>query len=212
MKSTKRNFIFNFQTKEEMLQSKSFTWSENIKWALGRGVRNASIIGAVLFIGSIMALVYREYNPKVAHADPVVVDTSKEMLAARIEALKDGVVNQIRGCERGAYVESDGHITFDSNEKASVGTMQWQIGSIVSYEKRLYGKVITGKEAVLLALDDKAAGDLARDVMFKTGNMAGKDWVNCAARFDSDRQIVLIKGLEAGIASSSPSSIGVSSK
>lgn len=141
-------------------------------------------------------------KPEVVKAQ-VTVDESPAMFASKIDALKDKVVNQIKDCERNGHSDSDGLVTYDprlnetvSSNIPSFGLLQFKQSTVIFYEKSLYGKVVNGKEALMIALDDVQASALAKDVMFKTSNMAGKDWVNCSTRLDSDRQIKLIKQLE----------------
>lgn len=136
-------------------------------------------------------------NPAVAFIDrEVSIDKSDVKFKEKIEFLKDDVIEQLRKCESAGHKESDGIIIFDSNEKASIGTLQFQVNTVIHYEKILNGRDITKKEAVLIALDNKKAGDLAKKIIFETKNKAGKDWVNCAKKHNLDAQVDLIKKLE----------------
>lgn len=156
---------------------------------------------SALIAAGVVGVVWGAYaiggykNPRVIEI-PVTIDNSAMEYDAKIENLKDGVVAKLRACESGGFKEDDGIIVFDTNHKASVGTLQWQVESVKFYYKALYGKAVTGKEAIVIALDDKRSGELAKRVMFETKNMAGKDWVNCAVRHNLDNEIVIIKKLE----------------
>lgn len=117
-------------------------------------------------------------------------------LGTKVEELKKDLVNELRQCESSGATEEDGIIVFDSNSKASIGLLQWQKASVIHYYKVLYGKEITGKEAVMVALDYEKASQLALDVMFKTNNKAGKDWFNCNKKLGLDQKIDWIKKLQ----------------
>ncbi len=139
---------------------------------------------------------------KMAYADREI-NTSDEMFAAKIDSLKDAVVDQIMSCEGAGHSEAYGLVTYDPrrDEKdpkniPSYGLMQFKQSTVIYYSKLLYKKDVTGKDAIILALNKDQARALAKDVMFKTKAMASGDWVNCAAKFDSDKQIILIKKLE----------------
>lgn len=166
------------------------------KYKLARATRKLVI--ASFIVGAI----YGAYNAGLSSTEPVTVQASKEVdvsdtrFKVRIDNLKNGVANQLMKCESAGYSESDGIVIFDSNEKGSFGQFQFQKNTVIHFYKVLYGKVITPKEAVLIALDTDKARSLAIDVMFKTPNKAGKDWVNCTKKYDLDKQIDLIKKME----------------
>lgn len=159
------------------------------------------LIGTAM-VGILVGVLIGAYQTGAKTVQPITmyaekkVDVSDMALAEKIDSLKNGVVEKIRKCESAGYKETDGVIVFDTNNKASIGTMQFQVNTVIYYTKKLYGKDITRKEAVLIALDDKLAGDLARDIMFKTSSMAQKDWTNCARKLNSDAEIKIIKSLE----------------
>lgn len=168
------------------------------KWQVFK-YNSSMIIRKVLIIAFILGGIYGTFQlgrvttaPKFVQAE----DKSNEMFTGKIEKLKNDVVNKIRSCESAGSNEDAGLIVFDSNNKASIGTMQFQVNTIIHYYKTLYGRTITPKEAVIIALDDNKAGELAKMIMFTTNNKAGKDWVNCTNRYDIDKQIDLIKNLE----------------
>jgi hypothetical protein len=148
-----------------------------------------SIIGWSIYLGSSAV-------PQKVWADRLVIsDVSTDMFNSRIEKLKMNVVNEIKSCESGGRKEADGLIINDTNNKASIGVMQFQVSTVIHYSKTLHNTVLTPKEAILLALDEDKATQLARDVMFTSKNKAN-DWLNCATKFDSNRKIDLIKQLE----------------
>lgn len=153
------------------------------------------IVLALFIAGKVVYWYGHDYQPQIKFV-PQKVDVSEEIFAAKIEKLKWDVVEKLRACESAGYKESDGILIFDTNQVASIGTLQFQKKTVVYYYKALYQKVITGKEAVLIALDDKLAGELARDIMFKSKNIAS-DWYNCSTRLNLENEILIIKKLEA---------------
>jgi hypothetical protein len=136
------------------------------------------------------------FDPKVVVAEKVV-DGSDEMFAEKLNSLKRDVAEKLMACESGGYKDSDGIIIFDSNEKASIGVFQFQKNTVIHYYNVLYGKKITPKEAVMIALDQDKARQLAIDVMFTTKAKASGDWYNCATKHNLDQMIDLIKKMEA---------------
>jgi hypothetical protein len=136
----------------------------------------------------------RYLHPVTAFADRTI-DNSEISFKAKIEALKDGVVKQLAACENTGYTENGVQIIWDTNNKASIGSLMFQIDTVRYYYKLMTGKEISKKDAVILALDEARARELAKWVMFETKNMAGKDWVNCDKKLKLDQQIILIKGL-----------------
>jgi hypothetical protein len=61
------------------------------------------------------------------------------------------------------------------------------------YEKALYGKVVSAKEAVLIALDAERAKALATDTIFNMKN-GENDWLNCASKCAGDRAAIRKNG------------------
>jgi len=157
----------------------------------------------LIILIAVIAKVYQVTNPvTIVKNVEVKVDTSAAMLAEKIDSLEKAVVESVRKCEQGKYVESDGLVTYDpqqggsSMEKIpSFGTLQFKKTTVIYYYKSLYNKVITGKEAILIALDDELSGQLAQDIMFKSKNMAN-DWLNCSNKLSLDAQISAIKKIK----------------
>jgi hypothetical protein len=153
----------------------------------------------VVFTAFVIGMLYGVFTAGSMSTTAQIVmaeDTSVEKYANKIETLKAGVVEQLMSCEGAGYKEDDGIIIFDTNNKASIGLAQFQISTVQHYYKTLYGKTITRKEAVLIALDKQKAKELAQDVMFKTKNKASGDWYNCEKKLNLDAQIDVIKKLE----------------
>lgn len=119
---------------------------------------------------------YAYSSEKILFQDrEVKVDT----LSGKIEQLKSQVLDDLKSCESGKVDESAGIIKFDSNSKASIGSYQFQVKTIQHYYKTLYNRDLTGKEAVLIALDDNKARELASDIIFNDSKGV-ENWYNCA--------------------------------
>jgi len=177
--------IYPFATKWEV-----FKWK--MRKVLRLVVSGMVMITALYCAGAIGSL----YFPKVVYQAQAERVIEKDNFSHKIEELKNEIVEDLRACESAGHEEEDGIIIFDSNNKASIGTLQFQKATVIHYYKVLYGKDITPKEAVIIALDNQKSGDLAKDIIFQTKNMVGKDWVNCNKKLGLDSRVMVIKKLE----------------
>ena len=134
-----------------------------------------------------------EKQVPLIYAQPETVEVDN--LTPKVEELKSELLADLRSCESQGRTEDDGLIVFDTNSVASIGTLQYQVKTVQHYYKTLYGEDITRKEAILTALDDEKAGELALKIMFESGNKAN-DWLNCARKHNLNARIDLIKQLE----------------
>lgn len=139
-----------------------------------------------------------------SHTNTVQFVKAQEVdnLTPKIEKLKGEVLDTIRDCERAGHTEDDGLITFDphkTNKKVeipSIGEYQFKVPTVQYYYKALYGKDITRKEAVLIALDSTKARELASSVIFDSKSGTG-DWINCGENNkDVQRKLLVIKELQ----------------
>ena len=130
-----------------------------------------------------------EYAPQQVEA--VVKDT----LTDKVVQLKGEVLDTLQSCESGGYTNEDAIIIFDSNKEASIGQYQFQRKTVIHYYNTLYGKEITPKEAVLIALDDEKARDLAEDIIFQDSKGVGNWWV-CSKKYSLQAKVDLIKSLQ----------------
>lgn len=153
-----------------------------------------SVIGLAIYGG------YRINGNKIEYVS-IEKEVILDNLIAKINELKGNLVKDIKTCESGGYKESDGLITFDPHKTnksvapASIGSYQWKVASVKYYYNLLYGKTITGKEAILIALDDEKAGELTSDVIFKTDNGLS-NWINCSNKVGGKARLEVIKQLE----------------
>lgn len=175
-----------------------FSFKSTLKYYVARisiGLKRVMIMMAFFLMGSYGVL---GINHFVTHEPSVIFarDSSTEIFKTKIEQLKNEVVSDLMDCESAGHKEADGIIIFDTNKKASIGRAQFQVATVIHYYKILYGKDISRKEAVEIALNDDKAAELAKRIGFETNNKFGKDWVNCTVKYDLDKRADLIKQLE----------------
>lgn len=134
-----------------------------------------------------------QYNETVViqKVEAEVQDTLKE----KVNQLKSEVLDTLKSCESGGYSEDDGIIIFDSNNQASIGSYQFQKKTVIHYYQTLYGKTITPKEAVIIALDEEEARKLANDVIFQDSKGIS-NWFNCSKKHNLKAKVDIIKELE----------------
>jgi hypothetical protein len=139
-------------------------------------------------------------------------DKSGEMYDIKVEALKDAVVQDLLDCERSIYGDDDGLVTYDPTDaqfnnnqnkrtivdkgEMSYGVLQFKKSTVQYYSKLQTGKALTGKEALMIALDKEASSKLAKYIMFSTKGKASGDWKTCANKLNLDSRIDIIKNLE----------------
>lgn len=138
-------------------------------------------------------------NPSETYA---VKEVFTDTLKVKIETLKTEVLNDLQVCESQGYNEDAGLVTFDPDKTGkqanipSYGLFQFKKPTVIDYYKKFYNKVITGKEAITIALDEEKSRELARDVIFKeTGGVY--NWANCAKKKNLVPKIEVIKMLES---------------
>lgn len=164
-----------------------FTSFRRIVW------RGCEYVLVSLFIILFVGLYWGSKQPMTytAEAQEIqVVDRTPE----KIEKLKDQVVADLAKCESGGHNEDTGIIVFDSNDRASIGQLQFQKATVIHYMKTLYGKDITGKEAVMIALDTEKASALAKDIIFKDSK-GWRNWFNCETKLGLGAKVEIIKEL-----------------
>lgn len=139
-------------------------------------------------------LVLRYFFPTIIYkteSKDVVVDTLKW----KVDELKSGVLADLKQCESGGAKESAGIVKFDSNGVASIGSFQFQVKTVQHYYKTLYQQDITGKDAVIIALDEARAESLAKDIIFSDANGI-RNWLNCANKLGLRSRVNTIALLE----------------
>lgn len=128
-------------------------------------------------------------------------DRSNEMFQSKIEKLKDEVVEAIAQCESKNAPQDTAIVEYDNNSKgtltgkhiASIGVMQFKVGTVQDFHKTLHKKTLTNYEATLLALDNKRAKQLAREAIF---GIQGALWHWSCATPEMGAKVTMIKNLE----------------
>lgn len=116
-----------------------------------------------------------------------------ETFEGKVAQLKQDLLDDLGlRCETLGVKEPDAAIIFDSNNEASIGRYQFQRETVIYYYKKLYGKDITRREAIEIAVDPDRAGPLALDIMFQDG-YKHTDWYTCARKMDIKRKVENIK-------------------
>lgn len=161
------------------------------KYRTMRAIRRTFMVASIALAGVLVIQTARYIFPVKAYATNIFVDN----LTPKIDELKEKAVSTIRDCERAGHSEDDGILIFDSNNKASIGTYQYQKATVIYYYHTLYNKTITPKDAVLIALDDDKAHDLTKDVLFKTKN-GTSNWYNCSVKHNIKQQVAVINELQ----------------
>ncbi len=173
------------------------------------------IIMAIMIISAMYAVIYQYNHPKIV-TNTVTVDNSDKNFAQKIDSLEKSVVEAVHACEKINYTENDGLVTYDPTDvlhaknmvlfnagkkhfvnkgEFSFGTYQYKQTTVIYYYKTLYNKVITGKEAILIALDDEKAGQLTQDILFKTKD-GWTNWKNCSNSLNLMDMINAIKKIK----------------
>ena len=165
---------------------------ETIKYAVRWFVKWSLIAAAFVGVGLIIATLY--LGGSITKAEVIYQEVKVDGTPERLEALKDDVVARLMQCESAGYTEDDGIIIFDTNGKASIGPAQFQKKTVVHYYKTLYGKDITLKQAVEIALDRTKAAQLAGDIIFTT-DKGIDNWINCDKKLGLSAEIKIIKKL-----------------
>lgn len=116
-----------------------------------------------------------------------------EIVPDRIEDAKWKVIDMLQACEGAGHGWDEGFIKLDTNDKLSYGPLQFQKATVVGYVHDLWGKDVSGLEAVQIALDQAQARKLAYDIIFKTKNGVANDWVNCSKWYGLQTRVDFIK-------------------
>ena len=126
----------------------------------------------------------------------ITVDRSDEMLARKINRLKDALVNDLAAkCETKGVKDPDGAIIFDSNNEASLGAWMFQRKTVKHYVSVFDGRAIENAEAIAIAIDHDKAFALAKKIIFED-KKGVENWHNCAVRLSLYERVDMIKQLE----------------
>jgi len=120
-------------------------------------------------------------------------------LTEKVNELKGSLVNDLRKCESGGYVESDGLVTFDPHptkknvQIPSFGLFQFKKSTVQYYYKKFYNKDITGLEAINIALSEQKSGELVSEIIFRDGALS--NWYNCSKKLGLQSRLNIINEL-----------------
>ena len=168
------------------------------KYRLGRRIKQGVAIGSLIVLVYAVGVLSPEFFPKTVYSkDEIAIEqVGKEALAEKVEELQNKILKDLSlACETKGVHEPDAAIIFDSNAQASIGRFQWQIKSVQHYVKVLYKKDITRLEAIKIAIDEDAATELTRDVLFGTKDGAS-NWITCSKKFDLRAKIELLNQIK----------------
>lgn len=125
----------------------------------------------------------------------VAIAKAGTTMEAKIEELKNSILDRLAACESAGKKEEDGIAILDSNDVGSYGPFQFQRKTVMYYETKRSGKPINGRDALILALQGDKARELAEWIIFDTNAGVAKDWVNCARKLDLQKEVEIIKRL-----------------
>lgn len=140
------------------------------------------------------ALTALSYSESAKGAEQALANY-KYIQSTKIRNIKQDVIQQLKQCETSLMTEDDAPIIFDTNKKASIGLFQFQITTVIMYYKKFYGRELTKKEAVILALDESRSSELVEHILFET-EKGYENWLNCSRKNDLVGQIKVIKRLD----------------
>ena len=165
---------------------------EVAKYRIAKFMRKLVFYTILSLTVSVIAIgLFLIYFPNRVVVSQITTDT----LTPKIEEIQNKALADLKACESGGSTEKDGIIIFDSNNKASIGSFQFQKATVIHYYKTLYQKDITGKESILIALDDEKAESLARDIIFTT-EKGYSNWYNCSNKIKLQQTLLVLNTLK----------------
>lgn len=159
----------------KLIQPNQYTRFQRIKMKVKYFFKTLAILlGKMSLTATVIVMIYmagQVSSPVHVLAEQV----NQDRLPAKIESMKNNLVDEIAKLETQGAKTEDGLIVFDDNksgtlsrkDKVSIGCMQFKVGTVQHYSKQLYGKDLNNYEATLLALDCSKAKELAKEVIFK---------------------------------------------
>jgi len=147
----------------------------------------------IVLVGVVVGIVVlgRIAFPKVVY-QPQVKEVVLDNLTGKVNQLKGELVISLKQCESQGYNEESGLVTFDphpTNKKvqpASFGLYQFKVSTIQYYYKKFYNQEVSGKQAILIALDDQKSSELASDIIFRDGALS--NWYNCSKKLGLEQK------------------------
>lgn len=147
-------------------------------------------ISIIVYAFYLFRLSFPNIQYKVVERE-VIIDN----LTAKITEMKGEILSDLKKGESSNAPESAGIIIFDSNKLASIGSYQFQTKTVIYYYKKFYGQEITQKDAILIALDDNKAGELASKIIFSEKD-GWRNWYNTGRTYNFEKRLDTIRTLE----------------
>lgn len=166
-------------------------------WTTENKILVPFMFALVLFIGGHH--VWVKIQPKTlvyVATRAYAMEAGPDRLEGKIDELKGEVLDTLAKCESGGKSPDSGVLTWDTNNQHSIGIYQFQIKTVQHYAKVLWKKELTGREAIMLALDPVEARKLAHDVIFTTDRGSASDWVICSRNYGLQEKVDIIKSLD----------------
>jgi hypothetical protein len=145
-----------------------------------------------IFVAAVVVSFMSGSTVAYVRAEAAPDDVGKEYVGKKVGELKDELVNDIMLCESQGR---DGIIVFDTNNEASIGSMQFQRKTVQYYTKKFGGGDIDQASAIAVAIDHEKAHDLAERIIF-TENGGWKNWYNCGVKVNAEVRVKVISELQ----------------
>lgn len=168
------------------------------KRKMSKIIRFILSLGLIVLVIIAIAFLSREIAPKIVYQEKEVI---LDNLTEKVNQLKGELIRDIFNIERGGHSEDDGLITFDPHpinkrvQVASIGNCQFKVATLQYYKQKLDGATLTGKEALLLALDDEKCKELMSKIIF-TEEDGWRNWFNSGVKVNAKARLQVIKQLE----------------
>ena len=129
------------------------------------------------------------------------IDSSPAKIQIRITELKNEIVEGLAKCESGNVSQDVGLIVYDNNKKGTLkgkhipshGVMQYKSETAQRHYKGVYGTEISNYDAIILALTNDKAKELAGEAIVK---IEGSLWEWTCATKDMGIKVELIRELK----------------
>ena len=131
----------------------------------------------------------------------IKIDTIQADMTANIEQLKNDVVTDLGDCETGkvAKEQREQYMKNDANGKKmsdenyqSYGWLQFKVGTVKFYTKKLDGIDIGNLEALSVAMNYDKSRTLAKRMLFEMPSTAS-NWYTCDQRLNVQARVDIIK-------------------
>jgi hypothetical protein len=108
-----------------------------------------------------------------------------------IEERKDDLLRQLAICESGGHGDSEKPVYGGGGVYA--GRFQFTTRAVISYVREMDGRVLSSRDAQLLAHDYRQASALAKYMIFERGHLW--NWPACSHKLGLARHVTRIKAM-----------------